>query len=127
MRPMSGYPTSFGSSRASVFPHRGPASYTQLVPGVAPALATGGDLAEAAAEAGMKYFDFLTGGLSDSGNYYVIAVPTTVSGDMTQGAMQLAQPGATYRLMWLGTNAGEARQGVDLSAEIVRLFAIGPK
>ena len=126
MRPMSGYPTSFGSSRASVFPHRGPADYTPVVPGKAPALATGGDVVEAAGEAGMKYFDFLTGGYTDSGTYFILAIPTTVSGDPALPS-QLAQPGLTYRLMWLNTIGGEPRQGEDLSAEIVRLFAIGPK
>ena len=127
MRPMAGYPTSFGSSRASVFPHRGPASYVALDPGVAPALSAGGDVVEAAPEAGMKFFDFLVGGHSDSGTYYVIAVPVTASGDPA-APTRLAQPSATYVLRWLDASTDtEVTADVDLSAEIVRLFAIGPK
>lgn len=127
MRPMDGYPTSFGSSRASVFPHQGPASYTQLDPGAAPVLAAGGDVVEAGPEAGMKYFDFLVGGLSDSGTYDVRAAPTTQSGDPAVPS-KLGQPGTTYRLLWIVVSTGaEAAAELDLSAEVVRLFAIGPK
>lgn len=127
MRPLDGYPTSFGSSRASVFPHQGPASYTQVTAGSAPALATGGDLVEAGPEAGMKLFDFLVGGLSDSGTYRVEAVPVTASGDPALPT-RLAQPASTYRLRWIVVASGaQAAGAVDLSAEVVRLFAIGPK
>jgi len=127
MRPMDGSPTSFGSSRASVFPHQGPASYVQLDPGAAPVLAAGGDVVEAGPEAGMKYFDFLTGGHSDSGTYYVIAAPTTQSGDPAIPS-KLGQPSTTYRLRWVVTATGaEAAADLDLSAEVVRLFALGPK
>lgn len=123
MRPLDGYPTSFGSSRASVFPHRGPASYTQVVEGTAPANATGGDSVEAGPEAGMKYFDFLVGGESDSGVYRVEAIPTTRSGQTP-----VAKPGTTYTLRWFDASAGtEVGAETDLSDEIVRLFAIGPK
>lgn len=127
MRPMDGYPTSFGSSRASVFPHQGPASYVQFDPGTAPALATAGDVVEAGPEAGMKYFDFLAGGFSDSGTYFVRAVPTAQSGDPAIPG-KLGQPSTTYRLQWVVTATGaEVAGAVDLSDEVVRLFAIGPK
>jgi len=127
MRPLDGYPTSFGSSRASVFPHQGPLSYTQVTAGAAPALATGGDLVEAGPEAGMKYFDYLSAGLSDSGTYRVEAAPTTQSGDPDTPS-KLGQPGTTYRLRWIVVATGAQTAGaVDLSAEVVRLFALGPK
>jgi hypothetical protein len=124
---MDGSPTSFGSSRASVFPHQGPASYVQLIEGVAPALATGGDTVDAESEGGFRWFDFLTGGLTDSGVYFVVAVPTTVSG-VIASPTRLAQPSLTYRLKWYDASTmAEVAAETDLDAEIVRLFAIGPK
>ena len=127
MRPLDGYPTSFGSSRAAVFPHQGPTSYTQITEGVAPALASGGDTVDAESEAGFKWFDYLSGGLTDSGVYFVVAVPTTVSGVIASPS-RLAQPAQTYRLRWYDASTmAEVAGAVDLDAEIVRLFAIGPK
>lgn len=127
MRPLDGYPTSIGSARASVFPHQGPASYTQVTAGTAPALATGGDLVEAGPEAGMKYFDYVSAGLSDSGTYRVEAAPAAESGDPANPS-KLGQPSTTYRLRWIVVATGaQAAGAVDLSDEVVRLFAIGPK
>lgn len=126
MRPMSDYPAAWGGQRASVFPHQGPASYTQIVDGVAPANATGGNLVEAV-EAGMKYFDYVVGGLSDTGTYRVECIPVTASGVIASPS-QLAQPSTTYRLRWVVVATGaEAAAMVDLDAEIVRLLAVGPK
>lgn len=126
MRPMDGYPDSFGSHRASVFPHAGPAAYVQIVEGVAPALATGGNLVQAI-EAGMKYFEYLVGGLTDSGKFRVECIPTTPSGIVLQPA-SIPQPGLTYRLRWVVVATGaEAAADADLDAEIVRLFGVGPK
>lgn len=125
MRTFNGYPDSFGGKRASVFPHRGPTSYTVITEGVAPALATGGDLAYAT-EAGMRYFDHAVGGQSDSGKYFVQVLPTTVSGViLVPGA--IPQPGTSVRLKWMVATTGAEAGAVDLSAEIVRLFAIGPQ
>lgn len=126
MRPLDGYPTSWGSSRASVFPHAGPASYTQITYGPL----ANGDLVHAS-EAGLKYLDGLDGGATDSGNFSVIAIPTQPSPG-PGGACQ------TYRLKWIAmrtaaiggqnqTVGTEAVATTDLSAEIVRLTAIGPK
>jgi len=126
MRTFNGYPDSFGSKRASVFPHQGPASYTQVTPGTAPALATGGDLV-AAVEAGMKYFDTVIGGLTDSGTYRVEVIPTTLSGIVASPG-QIPQPGTTARLRWVVVATGaEVAGAVDLDAEIVRLTAFGPQ
>jgi hypothetical protein len=126
MRPLDGYPTSFGSSRASVFPHQGPVLYAPVAAGAAPALATGGDLVEAGPEAGMKYFDWVSAGLSDSGTYRVEAAPVAESGD-PDNPTKLGQPSTTYRLRWIVVATGAQAAAVDLSAEVVRLFAIGPK
>lgn len=126
MRPMDGYPDSFGSHRASVFPHVGPSSYTQITEGVAPALATGGDTVEAI-EAGMKFFEYVSGGLTDSGKFRVECIPTTLSGVVASQA-SIPQPSRTYRLRWVVVATGaEVAGAVDLDAEIVRLFAVGPK
>lgn len=126
MRPMDGFPDSFGSHRASVFPHAGPASYTQVVEGVAPANATGGDEVSAT-EAGMKYFDFIASGLTDSGKYRVEVIPQGRSGYVANPS-QIGSPAAQFTLRWVVVATGaEVAALVDLSAEIVRLSAIGPK
>lgn len=122
MRPLDLYPDSFGGHRASVFPHAGPASYTQMAadsPVGVPV--TGGDDVEAV-EAGMKYFDYLVGGISDDGLYEVVAVPKARS-DYQSGAAQ-----TEYVLVWytISTRTQVAAE-TDLSGSIVRLFAVGPK
>lgn len=126
MRLMDGYPDAWGAHRAAVVPHAGPASYAQVVAGAAPALATGGDTLQAI-EAGMKYIDFVAGGLSDSGTYRVECLPTTVSGSVANPAQQ-GTPATTYRLRWVVVSSGaEAAAEADLDAEIVRLLVIGHK
>ena len=123
---MDGYPDSFGAKRAAVIPHQGPASYTQLVEGVTPLPATGGDTVRAT-EAGMKYLDFVAGGLSDSGVYRVECVPPTQSGFVAT-PQQIGTPQTYYTLRWVVVATGaEAAAELDLDAEIVRLFVIGPK
>lgn len=104
--------------------HVGPVLYAVIGEGVAPALATGGDTVEAA-EAGMKYLDWVGAGLTDSGKYRVEAIPTTRSGVV--GKNVIAPPGATYRLRWVVVASGAEAAAIDLSAEIVRLFVLGPK
>jgi len=82
---------------------------------------TGGDLVEAV-EAGMKYFDFIVGGITDSGLYRVESIPKARS-DLKSGA-----PTKTYVLMWSVVATGaEVADNFDLDAEIVRLLAVGPK
>lgn len=125
MRPLDGYPDSFGAKRAAVIPHQGPVLYAAIVEGVAPALASGGDLVNAS-EAGMKYIDFACGGLTDSGTYRVECIPTTVSG-IVASPSQVGTPKATYRLRWVVVATGAEAGAIDLSAEIVRLLVIGPK
>lgn len=126
MRTFNGFPDSFGAKRASVFPHQGPLSYTQIVEGVAPALTTGGDLCYAT-EGGMKYIDKAMAGATDSGKYQVNTYVTTPSGVIaTPGAVP--QPGTSVRLKWTVTATGaEVAALTDLSAEIVRMMAFGPQ
>lgn len=127
MRPLDGYPDSWGAKRTAVIPHQGPTSYTQITPGVAPALSSGGDLVQAV-EAGMKLIDFVCGGLTDSGTYRVECLPTTVSGIVGSAVQRPAAVLTTYRLRWVVVATGaEAAAELDLDAEIVRLLVVGPK
>ena len=123
MRPLYGYPTSFGNKRVCVLPHAGPASYTRIQlgsPSGAPV--SGGDTFEAV-EAGMKTLDIVFGGITDSGLYRVESIPLSAS-DPTTGA---AIPGTTYALMWRVVATGaEVADSANLSGETVRLTAYGP-
>lgn len=128
MRALDGYPTSWGSSRASVFPHAGPASYAVMTYGPV----AGGDTVTALPEAGMKFFDDVLNGVTDSGNFLVLAVPVNSSEGPT------GQQSLTYHLRWIALRTAaiggqnqtiftEAIATTDLSDEIVRLLAVGPK
>lgn len=120
-RPLDGFPTSWGSNRASVMGVQGPASYTQLVAGTPPAVATGGQQISAS-DFGLKYFDFVIGGLSDSGAFRVEAVPGDRSNAGPKGAS------LTYTLRWTVVATGaEVAALFDLDAEYVRLLVVGPK
>jgi len=115
-RPLHGYPQSIGASVLSILPHTGPASYVQVVH------ATGVGDSVSGPEAGLKYFDWVSGGLTDSGTYRIEAAPTTASTSPAGAAAP------TYLLKWVVVSSGaEVTAAVDLSAQIVRLMAIGPK
>lgn len=121
-RPLDGFPTSWGSNRASVNGITGPASYTQITPGSPPAVATGGQTIYPSADFGLKYFDYVVAGLSDSGAYRVECIPGARSGLGPKGAA------STYTLRWVVVATGaEAAAELDLSDEIVRVLAVGPK
>lgn len=118
-RPLDGYPDSFGSHRASVFPHTGPVSYAVLTTGPV----AGGNVVEAS-EAGLKYIDWLDARYTDSGTYIVQPFITAghASSSVNGGAT------TTFRLKWVVLSTGvEVVAGTDLSAEVVRCLAIGPK
>ncbi len=130
MRPFDGYPDSWGAKRSSVFPHAGPASYTQVTATAGTVPVTGGDTVSGP-EAGMKYFDLIVGGITDDGAFLVEAIPVTVS-------TIVGGPSQTYKLRWISrvtatvggqsqTAGAEATAATDLSGETVRLLAIGPK
>lgn len=126
MRPMDSWPQSIGAAMETVCPHAGPSSYTQIVEGVAPALATGGDTVEAI-EGGLKLINFVIGGLTDSAKYRVECIPTTASGVIASPNVQ-GQPATTYRLRWVVVATGaEVAGAVNLAAEIVRLRMLGIK
>lgn len=129
------YPTSWGSSRASVFPHVGPTSYTQVTRNGATGLTGGGDSLTFQPEAGFKWGDVVMQGVTDSGNFEVLPIPIVPSSTSNAQSGQQAQ---TYRLLWRSmvtatiggqnqTAGAEAVAATNLSAETVRLLAVGPK
>jgi hypothetical protein len=116
------YPTSIGDKRLSVFVHTGPAVYAVIAVATPP---TGGDVVQAGPEAGLKYFDHVTGGVSDDGQFRVEAVYPAGNSASAAGA---AQASTTVRLRWIVVATGlEVAGGVNLSGRTVRLKAIGPK
>lgn len=126
-RPNDGYPTSWGASRACVFPHSGPTSYTLVTYGP---VANGDEVS--AVEAGLKYFDYVDVMVTDSGNFMVLAIPESSSVGPTGTQM------AKCRLRWIAqrsatiggqaqTAGSEAAATSNLSGETVRILGIGPK
>jgi hypothetical protein len=131
LRALYGYATSFGNKRYSVWPHSGPASYTQITAVAGTVPVTGGDSVQAV-QANMSRFDKLEGGQTDDGAFTVRAIPVTPS------TPQQSAPSKTYALQWISnvtatigghaqTAGAEAVAGTNLSAEIVRLSAVGPE
>ena len=117
-RQFYGYPTSIGNKMLSVVGQAGPSSYTQVTTGTIPV--TGGATVEAKAF-GLKLLDVLYAGMSDTGAYRVEAIPVSDT-DNPNGAS------TSYRLRWVVTATGaEAAAAADLSAQTVRLTAIGPR
>lgn len=134
MRPFDGYPTSFGNIRASVFPHAGPASYTQMVINAAAAVVTPGDTIEAV-EAGMKYFDRVSGGTTDDGIFEVKIFRSAV---LSTSGSSLGPPVTKVYAQWNALKTGvfggqaqvagtEAAAATNLSTFVVALEALGPK
>lgn len=118
MAPLANYPDSFGSHRATVFPHTGPASYVQFTD--TPVLA--GDTVYAS-ESGIHGFDaVIPVGLSDSGTYLVQGVAPAGNPSTSRNGAQAT----TWILRWVVVATGaEVAAAVNLSAEVVRLFALG--
>lgn len=121
MARMVDYPTTFGDKRISCFTHKGPASYAAIVNGTPP---TGGDTVTAA-EAGIKAFDALLGGMtSDNGQFIVQGVSPNGNPLSPWGV----QPAITMKLRWLTAATGaEVAGATDLSARTIRLCIVGPK
>lgn len=126
MRQFDGYPDSFGAKRVSTVGHAGPSTYVPYTEGVAPALSTGGDTVQAR-EGGLTLLDgVIPFGMSDSGKYYVQVLQDSVSGIVATPGY-IPRPATTVRLRWMVAATGVEAGAVDLSAEIVRLFMVGPK
>ncbi len=125
-RPLDLYPDSAGAHRYSVFPHAGPSSYVPMQPGSPVAVPIDDGDRVQAIEAGMKYFDFVVGGISDDGLYEVVAVPLNKSNN--GGLPSPAGGTLTYGLVWYTINTRtQVTETTNLSGSIVRLLAFGPK
>lgn len=127
MAPQTGYPTIIGDHKLSVFPHSGPSSYVRIT--FAPL--ANGDIVRVA-EAGLKFFDKVENGVTDSGNFSVAAMPAAANPSTSKNGAS----GATYVLRWTAlrtatiggqsqTAGSEAAASTNLSAEVVRLSAFG--
>lgn len=116
---LADYPDSFGAHRASVFAVAGPDSYVQMT--AAPV--AGGQEIEAV-QAGLKWFDAVIPlGLSDSGTYRVEGV---VSAGHPSATNKQGAPSQTWTLRWIVVATGaQVAAEEDLSAEVIRLFALG--
>lgn len=111
-------------------PIQGPPLYTQLVVDSPPDPVAGGGQLIYAVSFGLKLFDMVLGSLCDSGLYFVRAIPVAESGDPDAPINQLSLGAqtATYRLVWyIEASGAEVEAGRDLTGEVVRLLAIGPK
>lgn len=92
----------------------GPASYTQVTPGVPPAGPTGGQIIPASAF-GLKFIDLILNGLDESGKYEV----TGTAGNKPGGATSVT-------LMWVIAATGAQEAGAaNLSTFKVALMVIG--
>lgn len=124
MRPLDGYPNSSGYVRESVFGHAGPTSYVPMQAGSPTAIPVDDGDRVSAVEAGLKFLDFVVGGITDDGLYEVVAVPLTA----TDNGTKPAAVATTYGLVWYTISTRtQVTEGVDLSGSVVRLFAKGPK
>ncbi len=118
MRPLDGYPTSWGSSRASVFPINGPTSYAQYT-----APTTGGQDVDVLGPSGVKTIDFAVGAVSTDGVHRaeVVHIEAGPVNGQTLGNARMV-------LKWYVVAGGaEVANAVDLSTKVVNLLVIGPK
>lgn len=115
--PLADYPDSFGAHKGSVFPHQGPVLYAALTTNPV----AGGDTVNAV-EAGLKFFDaVIPVGFSDSGLYSVVGVAPAGNPSTNKQAAHARQ----WKLKWTVVSTGVEAGAVNLSAETVRLFAVG--
>jgi len=115
---LDGYPDSWGAKRASVAEINGPASYTQYT-----APTTGGQDVRVGPTFGIKTCDFAVGGVTTDGLHRaeVVQIEAASVNGVTLANAQLV-------LKWYVVATGsEVAGAVDLSAKVVRLFAVGPK
>lgn len=111
------YPDSFGAHRASIMTVTGPASYAGYT-----APNTGGQLIPIEPNAGMKVADIVLGAVSRAGTHRVEVVQYVAS-----SVRGVTIPRASVRLKWYVIATGAEAGAVDLSAQKVDLFVLGPK
>lgn len=117
MRPLDGYPTSFGNVRASVFPIAGPNPYA---PYTAPS--TGGQDVTIMGPSGVKTVDFAIGAVSTDGLHRAEVVQIEAA---NVNGVTVAK--AKIILKWYVVATGAEAGAVDLSDTIVNLMVFGPK
>jgi len=120
MAPRSGFPTSFGNKRVSIFETVGPASYTQYT-----APSTGGQTLQGLPDAGVKIIDQAYGAVSADGLHRaeVVQIEQSTVGGVAVGDTQI-------RLKWYVVATGaEVAAMVDLSTvgKTVRILVIGDR
>lgn len=116
----------WGDRPYAIIDWAGPASYTQVTNGTAPAAPTGGQAITPSA------FGLGGGNGSPAGVEGIFVVGSSISGTYTVQAFQatsynqgFANP--TWTLRWIVAATGaEVAGAVNLSAEIVRLIGFGP-
>lgn len=114
---LDGYPTSWGSNRASVFTVTGPVLYAAYT-----APTTGGQDVQVSGPSGVKTIDFVVGGVSASGLYRaeVVHIEASALNGQTLARTKLV-------LKWYVVSTGAEAGAIDLSGETVNLLVIGPK
>ncbi len=121
---LADYPTSWGSSRVSIFVHHGPAAYAPITGNGVPG---NGDVVMAA-EAGLKAFDAVIPlGVSYNPGGSAHTVRVAYPNGNTPGPGTAAVPARTVLLRWMTALEAEVAENTDLSTQSVRLLAIGPK
>ncbi len=121
------YPASWGNQRVSVFVHRGPFAYGQVIldgTGYNPA---GGDRV-IAEEAGLKAFDALIvlGRASPYSLGFTVEALSPTGNSPGAGTSAVSVPSMILR--WVNPdNGNEIATNYNLSVATIRLLAIGPK
>lgn len=117
-RPLPGFPDSFGSHRASVFPVTGPASYAQYT-----APTTGGQNVQVSGPGGVKDVEFALGAVSTNGLYRAEVVQVESS---TLNGVPVANSQIVLKWYVVSTGA-QVANAVDLSGVTVNLLVIASK
>jgi hypothetical protein len=116
VRPIAGFPTSWGNKKATVMRVTGPSSYTQYT-----APSTGGQDVKLQPTGGVKFADFAIGSVSDDGTHRVEVVqiePSSVGG--------ITVPKTQLVLKWYVVATGsEAAGAADLDGQTVSILVVG--
>ncbi len=119
MPPLSGYPTSFGNRRASVFTITGPASYTQYT-----APTTGGQDVQVGPPSGVQSVDWISpSAISSDGLHRADVVQVEAS---SVNGVSVANTQVILKWYVVATGS-EVANAVDLSTTTVTFFILGPK
>src|SRR5262245_9428041 len=113
VRPIAGFPTSWGNKKATVMRVTGPSSYSQYT-----APTTGGQDVKLQPTGGVKFADFAIGSVDDSGTHRaeVVQIEASSVGGVTVPKTQLV-------LKWYVVATGaEVGAGVNISTKTVSIL-----